>query len=823
MIFIISLALVSTLWYLFAGAETEAFVLVFLYLGIMSIILLVRIRYKIYNWYSFLALLIVASLYISEHISWVSDAKEIEARKVLANNLMNERDVGAEFFITTIDGSIRNDTQIEKLIHNDNTDSLYTYFSQKYIKGYLNKYDLQVSVCKFNDSILIQPDNKLENCFTFFGSLLSENGIPIPGTNFYYLENHTGRISYFGYYTYPDDGNSLLQLFVELNIKVFSEGLGYPELLLDKKFAVKKTLKEYSYAKYNDGALILKKGDYEYPMKVKKRSGKDDYRVIVEDSYSHLYYYSGDDNLVVLSIPEAGFKGHFVSFSYLFFVVFLLFSVFRLFVYFRDRKFIDTNSLKNRIQFSIVSIILISILVIGFISVYFIVDGYTEKHNQMLRDKLQSVLVEIEHKFKSEAELDSAQNDYVTSLLIKFSNVFYTDINIFGTDGKLITSSRMELFEKGLQGTFMHPKAYRQLHGEKNGLVIINERIGTINYLSAYIPFRNADNQTIAYINLPYFSKQDELNDEITGFIIAFTNVFLILIILSIAVGIIIANQLTKPLSFLQESIRAIDISKKTEKIDYLRNDELGSLIREYNKKIDELAESAGKLAKSERESAWREMAKQIAHEIKNPLTPIKLSIQYLEHTYKYNDKSWEETLKKVAKTIVEQIDTLSAIATEFSNFAQMPQAQKQPTDLIEKIKSSLTLFQQSEPDIEFRFIDQSEGVSMIVADPEQLTRIFNNLIKNSIQAIPDTRKGNIVLSLQHANHYFLISISDNGTGIDEAMKSKIFQPSFTTKTSGMGLGLSMVKNITDQMGGEIWYETVADEGTTFFIRLPEG
>jgi signal transduction histidine kinase len=475
--------------------------------------------------------------------------------------------------------------------------------------------------------------------------------------------------------------------------------------------------------------------------------------------------------------------------------------------------------MKNKIQVSFMSILLLTLILTGSISYYFILDGYKQRQYQNLQDKVRSVQIEVEHKIGNETALNEEIQDYTRFSLIKFSNVFFTDINIYDLQGMLFATSRAELYENGLQGRFIRPKAFYELKFNKSSLVIQEEQIGKLTYFSAYVPFRNLNNQVIAYLNLPYFAHQNEFQEEISEFIMAFTNVFMILLLLSILVGFIISNQLTKPLALIQEKIRAINIETKGEKIDYRRRDELGGLVKEYNRKIDELASSAIKLAQSERESAWREMAKQIAHEIKNPLTPMKLSVQYLERTYKADDSEWHHTLHKVSKTMIEQIDTLSAIATEFSNFAKMPIPQNEMVDLVERIKSSVLLFEQ-EDKISFNIIYNNIKKAEINADKEQLLRVFNNLIKNSIQAIPQQKEGHIELEISEEEKSYLISISDNGSGIAEEMQGKIFRPNFTTKSSGMGLGLSMVRNIIINIGGEIWFETEPNKGTSFYIRL---
>jgi two-component system nitrogen regulation sensor histidine kinase NtrY len=236
---------------------------------------------------------------------------------------------------------------------------------------------------------------------------------------------------------------------------------------------------------------------------------------------------------------------------------------------------------------------------------------------------------------------------------------------------------------------------------------------------------------------------------------------------------------------------------------------------------IEELARSADLLARSERESAWREMAKQVAHEIKNPLTPMKLSIQHLQRLIDDKSPDLEKRVKSLAQTLIEQIDTLSSIASEFSSFAKMPKAVSERIDLRHLIPLSIDLFKDT-PDLDIRFVCPEDGEKfMVFADKEQLLRMLNNLLKNAVQAIPETRKGIICVELAIKEGMVMISVSDNGTGIPTELMDKIFVPNFTTKTGGMGLGLAMVKSIAETFGGKIRFETAKDKGSTFYIYLP--
>ncbi len=292
----------------------------------------------------------------------------------------------------------------------------------------------------------------------------------------------------------------------------------------------------------------------------------------------------------------------------------------------------------------------------------------------------------------------------------------------------------------------------------------------------------------------------------------------MVLFLVSLFTGLIVTAYITKPLRIVQQQLAKISFAKKNEPILWQTNDEIGQLVNEYNQMLLKLEESAGLLAKSERESAWREMAKQVAHEIKNPLTPMKLNLQYLQRIVGEEGIDFKEKFKGVSSSIIEQIDTLAHIAGEFSNFAQMPKVVLQTVNLNEVIESSMQLFK-NEEHIQIAFNAYANPV-LVIADKEQCLRVFNNLIKNAVQAIPESKKGLIEISLSEAFGSILVSIKDNGTGIADNMKEKIFVPNFTTKTTGTGLGLAMVKNIVNSFNGEIWFESSENEGTTFYLKF---
>jgi len=366
----------------------------------------------------------------------------------------------------------------------------------------------------------------------------------------------------------------------------------------------------------------------------------------------------------------------------------------------------------------------------------------------------------------------------------------------------------------------MNNRAFYEMNSFHPSNFLQQEQIGKMDYLSAYIPLLNEASHKIGYLNIPYFTHQKAFRQEITTFILAFINIYVFLLLTSILVALFISSRITLPLRLIREHLQGVQFGKNPTPIRYRSDDELGILIAEYNRKIEELAESAELLARSERESAWREMARQIAHEIKNPLTPMKLSIQFLQRTDPMKVDNYNELRDRVTSTIVEQIDNLSAIATEFSNFAKIPKANNERFNLSNRIMEIIPLFDYSG---ECKFETHFEGTENleVFADKEQFSRAIINLVKNAIQAIPDDRKGKIIIGIKRERSCALLSVIDNGKGIPDELYERIFVPNFTTKTSGTGLGLAITKGIVENFGGEIWFNSENGIGSTFFIRIP--
>ncbi|WP_430812175.1 MULTISPECIES: ATP-binding protein [unclassified Carboxylicivirga] len=778
---------------------------------------------------SFIWVIFISSLYIVTLLHLYNFDKEEENRTLLIENLSfqltRESDPVAEMYLDDIEEKLKNDEKLFELLLQPDIDdaSISEYLKKNYFYGYWKRYDLEVVLCWPSAPLYIESENITTNCYEYFDELIHLQGTPVSSCdNIYFLDNKNGQVSYFARIPYfEEDDHKAITLYCEINSTPVFTGLGYPELLQNQTEQISNaTYKSYSFAKYIDKKLVKQYGDYRYPIRWPMATPPIGEKVSVRDEkVVHLTYQLNESTTLTLSRPEM--KPIYLLMSFSTFA--LLFFILTAFIFYITRRHKNTSlnlSIQEKIQIAFVSLIVFILLVMGISSVYYSIHQFKQKNNQMLSQRIKSVLQEMEQKIVNEPELDDSMHDYLQYLMQKFSNVFYSDINLYSTKGQLLATSRPELYEQGLSGQMMNTKAYYRLAHKQHAEYIHDEYIGNLHFTSAYVPIYNYEREVLAYLNLPYFVGNNELKSEISSLIVAVINAYLLFILFATGVAVLISRRITRPLSLIQERLARIRIDKLNQKIGYKGNDEVGRLVKEYNRMVDEISESAEKLARSEREMAWREMAKQIAHEIKNPLTPMKLNVQFLNKAWESKSEDFESYLKRISKTLIEQIDQLHVIANEFSDFARMPQAQRTRVNIIEKVRSATAFFEKSETNVQFT-LDIQESPVYVFADPDQMVSVFNNIIKNAVQSIPIDRTGQIRITTSRDETSIKITISDNGRGISNEVKDKIFTPNFTTKSGGMGLGLAITKNIITNSNGKIWFDTTPNVGTTFFMALP--
>ncbi len=793
-------------------------------LGIILALFYLRRRKGRLKFSRFFVLILLFTMYLTHDLQKHTSEKIESQKEIELAKLSSEHDAVAEMLFADLSDQLRTDSLLIGRLSYEiiDIDRIYKYLERVYFSGYWTKYDIQITLCRPEDRVYIEPPvGEWFPCYEFFDNLILQQGLPIRESDFYFLNNLNGRISYIGSIPYVV-GDDAISLFIELDSKIISEELGYPSLLMQEEL---EPGYEYSYAKYNNGMLITNGGDFNYRLTSDfYTEGKNTFEQFTFEGYDHTIFNIDAENTLIVSIPAVQFVDKLISFSYLFAFIFIVFSLSYLVASASHLRATVTWDFKNKIQYSMIGILFFTFVVICSMTIYFVIQQYRVKHQDNLQNTMRSLYIELIHKVEHEEDLRNWSSDSyynLDELLRKFSNVFYTDINLYDEAGFLLATSRSEIFDQQFLSVRMNREAYDKLSKEHYSVFIHTEEIGNMNYQSAYVPLLNSENILLAYLNLPYFTEPEMLAQEVTNLVVMILNAYVILLLLILFLSVFLADRITQPLRFIQSRIAQLSLSKNNEKIVYKGKDEIAGLVDEYNYMVDELVRSATLLAQSERESAWREMAKQIAHEIKNPLTPMKLNVQHMQRMIKQEGADVTAQVEKVSQSIIEQIDSLTFIANEFSDFAKMPKARNRKINLVLKLRNVVNLFENSEG---FKIDLELGGLTEVFAygDPEQFQRMIINLVKNGIQAIPDNREKKVSITMEStAGETVQIAVKDNGRGIPESIQEKMFQPNFTTKSGGMGMGLAISANIVKSMGGEIWYSTVAEVGTTFFVKLP--
>lgn len=750
--------------------------------------------------------------------------KEKNKRQLLALNLAADADPIAEFLFLEMEGNILNDTLLRAYLldYIDNEEHINQHIKDNYFSDFWNKYEMQLTVCASDEKIVLWPDNIEVFCIDFFKDMIANYGMPTLSQRFFQLDLYAGRHAYLADLPfYFKEKDAYVTLYIELLSKFIPKQLGYPELLIDKNVRLNTAILDYDYAKYREGRLIQQYGNKNFYTAINSYPfERDDFAFFEYDKHNILYY-AFDENLELL-IGQKKPSGidYLASFSYIFIITSLLWFVIRFLLFGKYRLLFSHFNFHTRIKLALVFVVVISFVIIGVATLRFIVNVYNNKNNDSIREKAHSILVEFENEMLHLHDLTPDMSGFVKEQLVRLSQTFFTDINLYDRNGNLVASSREKIFNEGLISRKMNPQAFYNLTFNPQTFFVHNEKIGKLRYLSAYFPVYNIHNQCIAYVNLPYFARESEQRREIASFLAAFINIYVFLIALSIIIALLLSQYVSKPLLLIKEKLSRFEFGKRNEKIDWQTTDEIGNLVNEYNRLIDELERSADMLARSERESAWREMAKQVAHEIKNPLTPMKLSVQHLQKSWHDNPSMFEEKINSFTAMMVEQIDTLSEIASSFSDFAKMPATQNTAVDIKNVINSVLSVYEDV-LEIPITINDARVTDFHVLADEKQLKRAFSNLVKNALQAVEFSEKPHVNINIDSEEDIFVITISDNGPGIPEEIAPKIFLPSFTTKSSGMGLGLAIVKNIIEGFNGHVYFESTKGVGTTFFVVLP--
>jgi len=778
--------------------------------------------YNIFTLKNLAAFAFLFSIYFTVTASVIGFKKEQDRVLVWANRLAVERDLGLEIRLRNVEDGIASDQLISTLTTIDNgTGIIINRISEYYLSRIRQDYNISVLIF----------DDKDQAAMAYFNNIALTATRIADGSNFFFVKDANGRSSYAGLFIFynPDSGWTRMILRVESNSN--REDRGYYSIV--GRFSNPGEINipaTYSYAKYESERLMSYKGNYAYPTIFETEDGKPAGRVSRSKGYVHFSHKVSDDEVIIISRAQRNSMVYFTSFSYLFLALAGILSIFA--------KKKDKNKMfkSNYFRFRINTILLTSSTLIlasmTIISVIFVYKRNEKNMYNLMSSKISTVQAMIESRARMAGNWQDLNTPDFDSALDNVGNSTKTDITLYTPEGKVFRSTTPEVFEKMILGSRIDQEAFDNIIYHHQRYYIHREKIDGYNYWAMYAPIFNDNMDIIAIVCAPYTDSNYDFRREAFFHAALIINLFILLLIASLLFSTREVNNLFAPLIEMGRKMNSADINS-LEYIIYKRDDEISSLVDAYNRMVHDLSDSTRQLAQAERDKAWSQMARQVAHEIKNPLTPIKLEIQRLIRLKQKGNPAWEEKFDKVSDVVLEHIDILTDTANEFSTFAKLYDEDPVLMDLDKTLKDQLMIFDNKE-NIRISYIGMENA--MVMAPKPQLIRVFVNLLTNAIQAVEIHRQeaiergeeaglGKVRIYLRNSTKdgCYDIVFDDNGSGVSEENQSRLFTPNFTTKSSGTGLGLAICRNIIEKCNGEIGYRKSFDlGGASFIVTLPK-
>lgn len=779
-------------------------------------------RYDMLSTRTLILFAVICSAYFTIISSQLGFRKETDRVTVWANRLSVDRDLSLEIQLRSVEESIAYDQLISALSYLESTEGMIqNRISEYYLHRARQSYNLQVRIVRDNDIAGL----------SYFNSLL-RTGTPIAyGSRFIFLTDSNGRNSYAGLFRFytPDKGVSRIILSIESNSN--REDRGYESIL--GRFSKPGDINipsYYSYAKYKDSRLMSYKGNFPYPTHYdhnEKGYLTDRNREVARSQgYVHFMNLVNEDEFIIISRPQRGGLVYFISFSYL---CLALSGILSIFASSRNKKKVfKSNYFRKRINTILLISSILILISMTAISILFVYKRNEENMHNLMTSRITTIQAFVERQARTAKSWQDLNTPEFTAQLENIGNTTKSDITIYTPGGKVFKSTTPEVFERMIMGSRLDEEAYRNIRDLHQRFFIHRETVTDYSYWALYAPVFNDNGQMIAIISVPYTDSDFDFRREAFFHGALIFNIFLLLLIGSLLFSTREVSALFSPLIEMGKKMNAADINN-LQYIIYKREDEISSLVDAYNRMVKDLSESTVKLAQAERDNAWSQMARQVAHEIKNPLTPIKLQIQRLIRLKEKNNPAWEERFDEVSAVVLEHIDILTETANEFSTFAKLYSEDPVLIDLDKTLKDQLLIFDNRE-NIRIEYIGLEEA--FVMAPKPQLIRVFVNLITNAIQAVEIQQKegavqaeGRVFIGLRNSTRegYYDITFEDNGPGVSEENLGKLFTPNFTTKSSGTGLGLAICRNIIQKCEGEIRYQrSFALGGAAFIVTIPK-
>lgn len=783
---------------------------------------------NVFKWRNILIYLVLISAYTLAVVEITGVRKDFDTNKVLTDRLAIDRDLSLEMHLRMIENGIRNDQIIATLSFwpDGGAEIIRNRILERYLfRSISSKYNISVTTCSPSNQLIIDRNTPAVNCNQFFRDETERYGSQLsPGSAFHYMNRYNGHSSYIGVFSYVNFNTyQTTNLYIEFVPNPMADAT--PDAFIttgSSKSQSSSIPRFYSYARYVDGRLVSSSGRTTFTSTINPADYKSGYHMSRKGHYIQFINKVSDDEIIILSRPGSRFGRNLVFFSY----VSLLFGVILIPSTSRFRKgslfTLPGKSYKRKITVVMVLSLLLSLACVAFGTISFTLRRNRSGNERRMVNMMQIVKSTLSDYCQYALKYNDMNMPPMLDAMESISNSTSYDINIYDRFGKLAGTTQPDVYSQSILGTRMDHEAYNAIVQKHSMNYIGHERIAGDNVSSIYAPLFNIDGDLVAIANIPYITGSSQFQEEGSLIIASIINLYILIMIAGIILSMLLANSISKPLSQIRSSMERLPASKQKEHLVYRNTkDELGMLVSAYNKMLDDLEESTRQLARSEREQAWKEMARQIAHEIKNPLTPMQLSIQHVQRLKKNNAPGWENELDKVCSSLLEQIDILSNTASTFSTFSKLLSNEAVSREnLVEILKDELVLFN-SQENIEVKFETELTDAFVNIRK-QQIVRGFVNLISNATQAIGRGQEGRIGIFLTRSGDMYRVSVEDNGPGVKESDVERLFSPDFTTKISGNGLGLAICKDIVERNEGRIYYErSAALGGASFVIELP--
>lgn len=743
-----------------------------------------------------------------------TEKDELIAKERFANRLLIKNDILGEYYLSQITEEISQDRYVRtrlmsKLLARQN---IREKIKRQFLSSYFKKYDINVYLFDADGQSLQEESSQYT-----YNEWKEKFGTDIYRTDYsgiYFIEDREENVrnKYVCFLEISAYGNQVGYVILDLTLKKFIPSSVFPELLLESKYYMG-SRDEFDYGVFKNGEILYKQGRVSFENKLSSSDFKNDRLYengIEQDGYHYFGLRTADNRILIIVSPLYDTQSILANFSFVFLLMFFvsgfIFVIMGLFA--RSNRF----NLSTKIQLYLGLSFMLPMIVVSIALINTLNRSYKEEIDRNFRKRsfniAENLIDQSEAFFTSKINIDEYTNE-----IAKAAALAQSDLNIYDVKGKLVTTSQPEIFRLGLLSGLLYSDAYYKINYKREQNLIAEQNIGALDFNTSYTALRSyQDGRLLAILSMPYFDSKNHLRRQqievFNNLIVIFSMIFLI----SLTAGNFIVGELVRPLKTIGDKLSKTSLQETNKPIQYESQDEIGSLVKEYNKMLIKLDESKEALAASQKESAWKEIARQVAHEIKNPLTPMRLKIQQMMKGLDPDTRQYRTFM-----SLISQVDSLSSIADSFSEFAKMPAPNNEVVDLIDLIDNVINLYHSNDVMIH-RGYEVKEAKAFV--DPKIFGRIVTNILLNAIQS-KEEGLPSIEVIAKRSGSKVIISIEDNGTGISEEQKEKIFTPYFSTKSKGSGIGLAVAKKGIENAGGNIWFESEEGKGTTFYISLP--